>query len=132
MSATLLELQESREDESFTATMHIGPTRHLPAHFQKGGTAEKEALCKALADVPSLAAAKSAAHLISCGAHDDSRDIKFSSMGPEDKSRRVAGNVPDGNPSDVLLSIPQAISIAGGGVKGTTLTRVCSSNTFTP
>lgn len=62
----------------------------------------KTALCKALADVPSLAAAKSAAHLMSCGAHDDSRDIKFSSMGPKDKSRRVAGNVPDGNPLDVL------------------------------
>jgi hypothetical protein len=62
----------------------------------------KTVLCKALADVPSLAAAKSAAHLMSGGAYDDSRDIKFSSMGPKDKSWLVAGNVPDGNPLDVL------------------------------
>jgi hypothetical protein len=50
----------------------------------------KRVLRKALADVPSLAAAKSAAHLMSCGAYDDSRDIKFSPMGPEDKSWRVS------------------------------------------
>jgi hypothetical protein len=39
-SQTMAEL-----DESFTSSLHIGPTRHLPAHLQKR-------LCKALACVP--------------------------------------------------------------------------------
>jgi len=81
----------------------------------------KTALCKALADVPSLAAAKSAAHLMSCGAYDDSRDIKFSSMGPKDKSRRVAGNVPDGNPLDVLPFSSSSSRYHSWRGKGTTL-----------
>jgi len=41
---------------------------------------------------------------MSCGAHDESRDIKFSSKGPEDKSPLVAGSIPDGNPLAVALN----------------------------
>jgi hypothetical protein len=72
-------------DESFTSSLQIGPTRHLPAHLQKR-------LCKALACVP-LAAAKLAARRMSCEAQNKSRDIKFSSIGPADKSRCIVGNI---------------------------------------
>ncbi|KAN0110443.1 hypothetical protein V8E51_006830 [Hyaloscypha variabilis] len=35
---------EATGDESFTATLHIGPTRHLPAHLQKE-TLQSNGLC---------------------------------------------------------------------------------------
>jgi hypothetical protein len=35
---------EATGDESFTATLHIGPTRHLPAHLQKE-TLQSKGLC---------------------------------------------------------------------------------------
>jgi hypothetical protein len=41
---------------------------------------------------------------MSCGAQDESKDIKFSSKGPEDKAPCVAGSIPDGIPLAVALN----------------------------
>jgi hypothetical protein len=111
------------KDESFTATMHIGPTCHLPAHFQKG-TPQSIGRCTI-----------SSRRKVSCSPHElwSLRETSNFPLWDQRINRGVLpGNVPYGNPLDVFLSIPQAISLTGGGAKGTTLTRVCSSNTFRP
>ena len=115
MSATLLKVQEAKQWK-----MRASPRLCTLAQLVTCQLTSKTALCKALADVPFLAAAKSAAHLRAVELTMSQGTSNFPQWGPEDKARRVAGNIPDGNPYAVCSEFLEI------SPSGTTLMRLCS------
>jgi hypothetical protein len=106
-------------NESLTATLQIGPSRHLPAHPQKG-------LCKALACIPSVAAAKSARSSHTMGQETSN----FPQRDPRINHGLLPATFADGKPFAVALNFSRnCVLMEKSHLRSSTLTRLCSSTT---